>query len=319
MERHPKVSVLLPTYNYAHYIEEAIESALAQTFTDFELLIVDDQSTDDTAAVVQKYLKDSRVSFIINPENLGLTGNFNRCLELAHGEYIKFLLADDKFHPRLLEQFVGVIEQYPTLSLVATNTLQFGEKNRQRTLPLQGFHTGTEVVRRYFEKGFRNWIGVPTSVMFKKAAIEKVGMFDNRFHLLVDVEMWIRLLHIGDCYIFSEPLVYLRVHNMQASQVIQRSYKHYFESYELIKTIKTHTKYGAHEWNENFQVNLKRRASKCVQQSYRLLPQFYNKKNWRVIKEGLKIGIEEGVLLLALFNSVRKKMTGTDKRNSVLQ
>ena len=92
----PKVSVLIPTYNYARYIGEAIESVLNQTFTDFELIIIDDQSKDNTDEVVAKYLHDPRVSYHKNPVNLGLVGNFNRALELANGEYIKFLLADDK-------------------------------------------------------------------------------------------------------------------------------------------------------------------------------------------------------------------------------
>src|SRR5688572_30003299 len=100
----PKVSILIPTYNYAHYIGEAIESALNQTYTNFELIIIDDQSNDNTDEVVTRYLTDPRVKYYKNKVNLGLAANFNEALKFAKGEYIKYLLADDLFHPALLEK-----------------------------------------------------------------------------------------------------------------------------------------------------------------------------------------------------------------------
>ena len=90
------VSVILPTYNRAQLVLESIYSVLNQTYSDLELIIIDDQSKDNTDEVVGKYLSDPRVSYYKNPSNLGLVGNFNRALELAGGDYIKFLLADDK-------------------------------------------------------------------------------------------------------------------------------------------------------------------------------------------------------------------------------
>src|SRR5688572_129331 len=111
----PRVSILIPTYNYAHVLGEAVESALSQTFEDFELIIVDDQSKDNTDEVVQKYLSDPRVQYYKNEKNLGLVGNFNKCLEYANGEYIKYLLADDRLHPQNLEKFVAVLDLYPNV------------------------------------------------------------------------------------------------------------------------------------------------------------------------------------------------------------
>ena len=91
----PKISVCIPTYNYAHYISFAVESVLNQQFTDFELIIVDDCSKDNTEEVVSRFLYDKRVSFEKNERNLGLVGNWNKCLSKARGEYIKFVFADD--------------------------------------------------------------------------------------------------------------------------------------------------------------------------------------------------------------------------------
>ena len=95
MPASPKVSVLIPTYNYAHYLPLAIESVLNQDFTDFGLIIQDDCSTDNTDEIVERYLSDRRLIFETNESNLGLAGNWNLCLAKARGEYIKFIFADD--------------------------------------------------------------------------------------------------------------------------------------------------------------------------------------------------------------------------------
>ena len=142
----PKVSILVPTYNYAHYIGEAIESALNQTYTDFELIIVDDQSKDNTDEVVARYLSDSRVSYYKNKVNLGLAANFNEALKYAKGEYIKYLLADDLLHPTLLEKMVPVMDKYPDVSLVTSRRDMFGARNKSSDLPLLHLQEGTTVI-----------------------------------------------------------------------------------------------------------------------------------------------------------------------------
>ena len=91
----PKISVCIPTYEYAHYIPFAIESILSQRFADFELIIVDDCSRDNTGEVVRRFQYDKRVLFERNERNLGLVANWNKCLAVAKGEYMKFVFADD--------------------------------------------------------------------------------------------------------------------------------------------------------------------------------------------------------------------------------
>lgn len=120
MSQFPRVSVLIPTYNSAPFLDEAIQSVLDQTFADFELIINDNNSTDDTEEIAKKYLSDPRVSFYKNPANIGMAGNWNKLLAHAKGEYIKFLMSDDKFHPQLLEKFVPVMDQYPNVSLITS-------------------------------------------------------------------------------------------------------------------------------------------------------------------------------------------------------
>jgi glycosyltransferase involved in cell wall biosynthesis len=121
MEHSPKVSVLIPTYNYAYCLDEAMQSVLDQTLSDFELIVIDDCSKDNTDDVMQKYLTDPRITYMKNEKNLGLVGNWNKCLSYAKGDYIKILCADDKFRKDLLEKMVNVMEKYKNVYLVACN------------------------------------------------------------------------------------------------------------------------------------------------------------------------------------------------------
>src|SRR5687768_8593791 len=131
----PKVSVLIPTYNYAHVLDETIQCVLNQTFTDFELIIVDDNSNDNTDEVVKKYLVDERVKYFRNEKNLRTMGNWNKCLEYATGEYIKYLCADDLLHPEILERYVPIMDQYQNISLITCDKQEFGDSTRLLTIP----------------------------------------------------------------------------------------------------------------------------------------------------------------------------------------
>src|SRR5688572_27397135 len=162
----PKVSVIIPSYNSAAYMDEAIQSVLNQTFENFELIIVDDCSPDNTDSVVQKYLGDKRVSYYKNSSNLGLGGNWNKALKYAKGDYIKFLCSDDKFHPQLLEKFVVIMDEYPQVSLVSSYREEFGLAGVKNEPPFAHLQKGQKIIVESLKE--RNWIGEPTCVMFRK-------------------------------------------------------------------------------------------------------------------------------------------------------
>ena len=105
----PKVSVCIPTYRGGTTIGAAIESVLAQSLSDFEVIIIDDGSPDDTRDIIERY-SDPRLIYLRNALNLGPQGNWNRCLEVAQGEYFKLLPHDDLLHPRCLERQVAVLD-----------------------------------------------------------------------------------------------------------------------------------------------------------------------------------------------------------------
>ncbi|HTE24834.1 glycosyltransferase family 2 protein [Flavitalea sp.] len=289
----PKVSVLIPTYNYARYLDEAIESVLNQTFNDFELIIIDDQSKDNTDEVVGKYLKDPRVSYQKNPVNLGLVGNFNRALELANGEYIKFLLADDKLDKTILSKFAAVLDSYPNVSLVTCVSGTFGDVVQTRELPLTGLQSGTNVIMESLNHGKGNWLGEPSVVMFRKNSLA-LGKFNPNYICLVDLDMWLRLLTTGDCYIVPETLAFFRKHGRQASD--KSEIRNWFDEYYFYRDVKRNNTYNIDLAKLDIDAVIKRKAKKCVKRVSNLIPRFYQKGNLSLIIEGLKIGRAEKII-----------------------
>lgn len=213
--QNPKVSVLIPTYNYGHFLSEAINSVLIQTYQDFELIIVDNCSTDNTEEIVNNYAKnDARIKFMRNPENIGMYRNYNQALLLAQGEYIKFLNADDKFEPTLLEKFVRVLDNDKTISVVTSYRQYFGSKNDILKSPLKGKLESTTVIFSSLKKG--NWIGEPTTVMFRRENLN-LGLFDISLLMIADQDMWLRHMRVGSLYIIDEVLSYFRIHENQGT------------------------------------------------------------------------------------------------------
>ena len=217
----PRISVLIPTYNYAHYLGEAIESVLAQDFPDFEVLIVDDCSPDNTAEVARALCaRDSRVRFVVNPANLGMVNNWNHCLSLARGHYIKFLFGDDKLcHPHALGKMLALLERHPSATLAASARTILDENSRVveiwRTLK-DGNNNGRKVIASCLVEN-KNLVGEPSAVLFRKSDAQRG--FNPKLRQIVDLEMWFHLLENGNLAYTREPLCGFRRHSQQQTVV----------------------------------------------------------------------------------------------------
>lgn len=132
MSSKPRVSIGLPVYNGANYLREAIESILNQTFTDFELIICDNASTDSTQDICEEYAKkDSRIRYYRNPKNVGANPNYNLAFHYAHGEYFKWAAHDDVLHPRFLEKCVEALDQDPGVVLAHPKTILIDSEGKE--------------------------------------------------------------------------------------------------------------------------------------------------------------------------------------------
>ena len=214
----PSVSICIPTYNYARYLPDALDSACRQSFTDIEIVVVDNCSDDGTQELVSEYARrESRIVYHRNDTNIGMTGNFNLAMNLAHGKYIKFLCADDILKPDCVRSMVEVMEGSPEVSLVGCRRSIFNDdKSRTGTLGYAGkpfSRDGRRVIRECYFNG--NLIGEPTAVLFRKADI--VSGFDESYHQLIDLDLWFRLLESGDFVFIDDVLCGVREHGSSGS------------------------------------------------------------------------------------------------------
>jgi len=233
----------MPTYNYASFLPEAIASVLAQDFQDFELLILDDCSTDNTAELVKPFCaRDARVRFAVNPANLGMVPNWNQCLKQARGRHIKFLFGDDKLSdPQALTKLLALLQNNPAAMLAASaRTILDAQSNVieiSRTLP-DGRHNGRKIIAAcLIENG--NLIGEPSAVLFRKTDAERG--FDTAYRQLVDTEMWFHLLERGDLVYTREPLCAFRRHAAQQTAVNNANYS-------IKEQLMLVSAYGAKPW-----------------------------------------------------------------------
>ncbi len=219
---YPKISVCLPVFNGDKYLEQAIESVLAQTFENFELLIADDCSTDQSRTIIARYARlDKRIKTWANSNNLGLFQNYNECMQRATGTFIKPFAQDDLFSNTLLERMLQVLEEDPSIALISCAKQWIGAdnqvieaQNESERKALSAFDQdtllkGTDAILESLDK-FINWLGEPCSVMFRR---EHIGLgFDTRFKQIGDLEYSYRLLQNGDYYFLSDRLCSFRKH-----------------------------------------------------------------------------------------------------------
>jgi glycosyltransferase involved in cell wall biosynthesis len=198
----PKVSVCIPVYNSVDTIERSIESVLAQTYPNFECLVVDDHSIDGTAEAVAAFT-DPRVRLVRNDANLGMVGNHNKCLRIAHGDLIQFVGGDDWLLPQCLELLVPAFESpkvgmaFARRHVETTNTWwkeHFGILDGPLQ-PLSAVNEGRDLVRKYLTAGGNgNPIGEPTTVMLRRETLFAAGGLPPEVPQLSDIDTWLRVL-----------------------------------------------------------------------------------------------------------------------------
>jgi glycosyltransferase involved in cell wall biosynthesis len=217
----PKVSVCIDVFNYAAFLPEAVDSVLRQDFTDFEVIVVDDCSTDRSFEIAQSYAaKDRRVIALRNEKNLGMVRNRNACLRPARGEYIKILHADDFLcTDDALTKMVAVLDSNRGISLVACS-MQFVDPSSQKLNRWSWFEnrkavSGTSVITKCLREQ-RNLVGGPSATMFRRS--KGARGFDEQFFHSADWEMWLHLLEQGAFCAINEPLVAYRRHANQQTE-----------------------------------------------------------------------------------------------------
>lgn len=230
----PLVSILLPTFDRPQFLEQALVSALNQTYDHIEIIICDNSQNNATAQVVNSYLTSpsgSKIRYVRNKTNIGPTANQQKCFRLAKGEYINYLMDDDLFHPRKIELMLPYLTGNSKIGLV-TSLKQiinhFGEPIRISHMPPFKLSTtkkptmsGQTLIQSMLTDT-KNYIGEPTTVLFRKAdLLEPFGTFGGKqAHNNVDVASWIALLVKKDAVFLQEPLSSFRKHPTQLTNTL---------------------------------------------------------------------------------------------------
>ena len=217
-----KVSVCVPTYNRAHYFNKTIQFILNQTFSDFELIIVDNASEDTTEEVVRKFMeKDNRIRYYKNAKNIGMYPNWNRAIELATGDYIAIFHDDDVYHPTILEKEVALLDAHSNVGLVDTGGYVVDEEDNKIGTWIYNrpiITSGIDFILNTLKTSFCP-INCP-SVMVKRECYEKVGYFTDKF-ISSDYDMWLRICEYFDVGYIKEPLFNYRRHKESGCSILK--------------------------------------------------------------------------------------------------
>lgn len=220
----PKVSVLMPVYNGDNYLEETLKSVLAQSFTDFEFVVIDDGSKDNTWKILSEYAnKDRRIKLFQNQVNIGLIKSLNKGLKLAKGEYIARQDADDISFAKRFERQVEVLDEQKNVALVSCdieiidskkNTLGYIQRSCQPTLVT-------------WHLIFYNKIAGHSQVMFRRQQVLNLGGYSGVNQYSEDYELWSRLAAVGEVMILPEILLQQRFHDMSLCAKRGKAQRHW--------------------------------------------------------------------------------------------
>jgi glycosyltransferase involved in cell wall biosynthesis/uncharacterized coiled-coil protein SlyX len=235
-----RVTVILTSYNHARYIQEAIDSVLHQTYTDFELIVLDDASTDESWSIIGQYT-DARLRSFRSEERHGGVMEINRTiLERATGDYIAIHHSDDIWEPTKLEKQVALLDRHQGLGAVFTNAAiikedgsSFTETNHFYSRVFdQPNRTRHEWLRFFFKTG--NALCHP-SILIRRSCYSTVGLYKNGLFQLCDFEMWVRLCLHYEIHVLQEPLIKFRIRDHEANASGNRPDSRIRGAYEMYK------------------------------------------------------------------------------------
>jgi glycosyltransferase involved in cell wall biosynthesis len=235
---YPLVSICIPTYNGETYIVEALESAIKQTYSNLEIIVSDDDSSDDTLKRIDAYQSKTVIPIKIHHHTpSGIGANWNNCVTKANGDYIKFLFQDDVLEPNCILKMMDLAITNPQLGMVYckrnfiytqltpklkkfieyySNLHMYWDDVKVETGILSG---KTYLKDRQLLNSPKNKIGEPTNVLLKKSCFDKVGYFNETLEQTLDSEYWYRVMCYYDVGFIDRPLVKFRLHEKQASVI----------------------------------------------------------------------------------------------------
>ncbi|MCY6482757.1 glycosyltransferase [Clostridium aestuarii] len=232
----PLVSICIPVYNGEKFINQAIITALQQSYENIEIIISDNCSTDNTVKIIESF-NDRRIKLHKNSSNDGYLANLNKCLSMANGKYVKYLFADDILEKDNVKILTEIIEQNPDVNFVANNFRQINENNRIISGDLvnigEGKYDGKYLFKVLIMYG--DLIGAPSNILIRKETIDKINGFSDEYEYMHDYHAWVRLAREGNFYFMNRILSYFRIHSQSATTKTIASVSRVRDFYKLLR------------------------------------------------------------------------------------
>ncbi|NTW11202.1 MAG: glycosyltransferase [Chlorobiaceae bacterium] len=237
MKQRPMVTVTIPMYNNARFIAETVQSVLSQSFSDFELLIYDDCSTDGSWELAASF-SDSRIRLFRNQENLGPEKNWNRSISDVRGKYVKLVCGDDILYPDCLEKQMAAFEEPGNsgVSLVSCQRTIIDPEGkiliRKVNFVDGGRKEPVDVIRKMIRMG-TNIIGEPVCGLYPAELISRISGYSAVVPYTIDLDFWMQILKHGDLYVIDEPLCAFRISDLSwSSRIGDMRYQQFLEFME---------------------------------------------------------------------------------------
>jgi glycosyltransferase involved in cell wall biosynthesis len=237
----PSISVLMSVYNNEQYVCEAIQSVLNQSYDDYELIVVNDGSTDKSKAIIDQYRQKNHRIHVIEHENRGLTPSLNIGLKACRGNFIARMDGDDICHSKRLEKQLQAFKENPKLVLVGSEVELIDEAGRE--VGPRGHQSAHDAIRRQLLQGNGGALTHP-AVMFRRSAAVEVGGYDERFLNTQDLDFFLRLSEVGEVENLKEPLLKWRQH----SKSINHTQAHLWKKMRMLALSKTIERIGAEQF-----------------------------------------------------------------------
>jgi glycosyltransferase involved in cell wall biosynthesis len=223
------VSVLMTSYNREAYIGEAIQSVLASDYTNFELIVVDDGSTDNTVKIARTYeIMDDRVKVYVNVKNLGQFPNRNKAASYARGTYLKYFDSDDIMFPHCLRVMVGAMEKYPDAGAGAITI-----REHSKSLKLPHKYSSKESLLRHYFTGFPLLYIGPSGTIFRRDVFFECGGFNQEIGILSDTLLMLSIASKHSIASFESDLFHWRIHDQQVTIGQQDWYEMQKQRFEI--------------------------------------------------------------------------------------
>lgn len=264
VDQQPLVSVFTPVYNTEQYIRECIESIINQTYGNWEYLIVNNQSTDNTLDIINEYArKDPRIRVLTNDHFLGQIKNWNNGLKniSPQSKYCKILHADDWLYPECIEKMVALAEKNPIVGIVGSYRIDENKVNLDGLDPGTSVFSGREICKMYL-LGQMYVFGSPSNLMFRSEIIRKINPFYDETNIHADTDVCLKILEKWDFGFIHQVLSYTRRHNESSSSLVNK-----YDT-RRIERISTLHKYGKVYLNQD---ELEKRRKQLSTRYYRFL------------------------------------------------